>query len=253
MSSPDVIHDLTTLSTDQTELASKIFVGKPREYSNGKGGKSVSIGFGSAEKVTFFQTPRMYSPFGLDKSKQDSGFESMNLVLNVRDEAKGSAELVALCQAMSHSVVKAAFDNQLDFFGTPVKDYKSIDVIKDRFHPILKTHEVYAPQLKLKIDESSTRFFDKTAGKEPIRMDDCIVPEKTTCRAIVRFGPVWIMSTQKFGITVKADQVLIIAAGVSMKRGPNFDKIMVKDDSDEEAPIGDVKDEAVAPADDEAY
>jgi hypothetical protein len=223
----DVIHDLSTLPTDDNELRSMVKISPPRENSGGKG-KSARVGFGTPEKIIYFQTPRVYIPFGTDTFKSDNGYEKLTLLITLRKEAKGVDDFTRLVRLIDEATVQHAFENQDTYFGTATKDYKSIEIIRDRFHPLLQVRDNYDPQLKLKIVENVTRVFEKRDGAME-RVDGTVIPAKVTARAIVQFGPIWAVSG-KFGVTVRAEQVLLVGEGASTKRG--LDQCVLVDDDD---------------------
>lgn len=227
----NVIHDLGTLPTDEAELMAKFNVCPPRDNSGGKG-KSARIGFGSPERVVFFQTPRVYCPFGTDTFKTDSGFEKLTLLISIRKDAKGADDFVRLVKAMDNALIQAAFENQDAWFGTAAKDYKSIDIIRDRHHPLLQERDGYEPQLKLKITENQTQIYDKTNNME--RIDGHSVPEKITGRGIIAFGPAW-SAGGKFGVQARCEQFMVITTGTARKRA--LDVCVLKDDDDDECAV----------------
>ena len=237
----EIMYDLSGLPTDNTELLSKIHISNPRDNAGGKG-KSARVGFGRAEKIVYFQSSRVYCPFGTNVYKADSGIESTRLLITLRKDAKGVNDFIRLVKAMDEAVVKHAFENQDLYFGTAAKDYKSLEIIKDRHHPIYQERDMYDPQLKLKVDENLTRVYDKSQGMA--RVEGTNVPPQVTGRAIVAFGPVWCVSG-KFGMMVRCEQFLIINAGMSIKRG--FDTCVLKDDDDEDDDKAARADEADGP------
>lgn len=229
----NVIHDLSTLPADDAALIAMFHVSAPRDNSGGKG-KSARIGYGSAERVVYFQTPRVYCPFGTDTFKTDFGSEKLTLLASIRNDAKGASDFVRLIKAMDEALVLAAFQNQDAWFGTPSKDYKSIDIIRDRHHTLLQARDGYEPQVKFKITES-TQVYNKINNME--RIEGQNVPEKTTVRAIVAFGPAWVAGG-KFGVQARCEQAAIIAAGTSLKRTLAV-CVLKDDDDDDEAPPAD--------------
>jgi hypothetical protein len=232
----DLVTDLSTLPVGDL-LDAAIFVSQANENRGGKG-KSANIGFGSAEHVTYFQTPRVYAPFNLDRGEkfESASYDSAKLLLTIKADAKGADALENLCVAMDKAVLKAAFENQLDWFGTAVKDYKSMEVIKDRYYPALSRRDMYEPQIKIKIDDSALIYskvgLEKNAAA--IKVDNSALVANSTVRAIIKFSA-W-STGGKFGITLKATQVLVIESGVANKKRSfaAFTTNMIKDDDEED-------------------
>ena len=235
----DIIHDFSDLPEN---LDDYFYVSAPRDNRSGKG-KSANIGIGAPERVRYVQTPRVFCPFGVEKAKQaESTYETIKMLITIRSEAKGAVDFLRLCEAADKAVINAAFKNQTEWFGTPEKDYKSLEIIADRYFPLVKQRAPYDPQITAKIDEASTRVFSKgTAGGAPERIEDVLsVQAKTTMRVILRFGPAWAAGG-RFGLQVRADQILVVAeGGMSLKRDI-FEKLQVVDDEDdtENKPPGD--------------
>ena len=227
----NVIHDLSALPADDAALMATFHVCPPRDNSGGKG-KSARIGYGSPERVVFFQTPRVYCPFGTDIFKAESGYEKPTLLCSIRKDAKGAAEFVRLIKAMDNALVQAAFENQDVWFGTAQKDYKSIDIIRDRHHPLLQERDGYEPQIKLKLTEA-TQVYNKPDGMA--RIDGYTVPEKITGRGIIAFGPAWAAGG-KFGVQARCEQFMIISAGTTARKRVLDVCVLKDDDDDEECP-----------------
>jgi len=232
MSIPHVITNVKELVDEHgTALATQFIISKPRDNAGGKG-KSALVGFGTSEKVVYFQTPRVYVPFGTDTFKSDTGYEKLTLLTTLMHVNKGCDEFVTLVKALDEAVVTAAFENQDAWFGH--KEPKTIDIIRDRHHPLLQERDGYDPQLKLKIcDESTrtpTRIYDKT--NEMSRVEGTHVSEKVTGKAMIAFGPVWCVNG-KFGVQARCEQFLIVNQGsMGAKRG--LDKCMLEDDDEGE-------------------
>lgn len=226
----DIIHDLSTLPADDAELQGRVHVALPRDNTGGKG-KSARIGFGSLEKVVYFQTPRVYCPFGTNVFKSDSGFEKLTLLITIQKDMKGSEDYLRLVRAVDEAVVQAAFENQDAWFGTAKKDYKNLEIIRDRHHPLVQDRAPYEPQMKLKITEDHTRIFDK--NNNTTRIEGHEIPEKITGRGVVAFGPAW-SAGGKFGVMAKLEQFLIIDTGMIRASKRSLDACVLKDDDDEE-------------------
>jgi hypothetical protein len=224
----NIIHDFSVLPTDEAELVAMIHVSAPRDNTGGKG-KSARIGFGSPDKIVYFQTPRVYCPFGTNVFKSDAGFEKLTVLITLKKDSKGVEDYVRLVRAMDEAVINAAFENQDIWFGTAKKDYKGIEIIRDRHHPLIQDRDMYDPQMKLKITEGQTRIYDKS--NEMARIEGHDIPEKITGRGIVAFGPAW-SAGGKFGVQAKCEQFMLIDTGMRLKR--TLDTCLLKDDDDEE-------------------
>lgn len=226
----DIIHDLSTLPTDDAELQALIHVALPRDNAGGKG-KSARVGYGSLEKIVYFQTPRVYCPFGTNVFKSDAGFEKLTVLITIQKEMKGSDDYLRLVKAIDESVVQAAFENQDVWFGTAKKDYKSLEIIRDRHHPLLQERAPYEPQMKLKITEDQTRIYDKNNNMARVEGHD--IPEKITGRGIVAFGPAW-SAGGKFGVMAKLEQFMLIDNGMLRGNKRSLDTCVLKDDDDDD-------------------
>lgn len=229
-----IVDNLTDLPEDLSNL---IYISDPRENGSSMSGKSARVGWRSMEQVQLFQTPRVYVPFGSDVFKAEgSSYEKITVLLQLKSELKGTLEFIRLCTAMDRAVIKKAFENQDLFFGTARGDYKSYEIIEDRYHKLLQKRQDYDPQVKLKIMENQTRIYDKKSGNT--RVDGHMIPEKIYGRAIVQFGPVWVIGN-KFGLVARCEQFLIIDEANSMKRVR--DDFLFKDEDDDEDNEGGVK------------
>lgn len=226
----NIIHDLSTLPADDADLQALVHVALPRDNTGGKG-KSARLGFGSLDKVVYFQTPRVYCPFGTNVFKSDAGFEKLTVLITIQKGAKGSEDYLRLVKAIDESVVQAAFENQDVWFGVAKKDYKNIEIIRDRHHPLLQERAPYEPQMKLKITEDQTRIYDK--GNNMARIEGHEIPEKITGRGIVAFGPAW-SAGGKFGVMAKLEQFMLIDTGMLRSNKRSLDACVLKDDDDDE-------------------
>lgn len=199
---------------------SKISFGEIKKVSTGTGPKYVPIYY---NKNSFkIQTPESYAPYGMNiYHDEKTGDTSHSLSLSFRDKDNRPTlqQWFDILNQLDERIVEEVKKNSMSWLKKPAESVEHFGV-KAIKYPLDENGEVidkYPPtyNLKLKKDPTTKRhkcmFFDTSS--EQLNPDDIIPKMKgSKVTSIVNISGVWIAGS-KFGISMKADQLLVEPKG----------------------------------------
>ena len=165
----------------------------------------------SHNKVAVLQTPQLMAPCGVSK------FESIpKLLLRLAPTKSGEHEQAVIDQftrmlmAIDERVVDHVFRNQESILNV---SGKSMELIADRYTPLVKVKEGYEPALDLKF---YTAYEVYDSNKQAKLLED--ITKDSLNVALVKLTGIWANS-KGFGVTAKAVQVMTTPGVVEKIKG----------------------------------
>lgn len=218
-----------------------IVLGKWRKNSNGQGASvPIFIKDGNQNKQIYLRIKSpMRAPFGAGTPPPQYVRDESNIPWSLalefgssEDDQKALKTMQAIDQRMIEEATKA--ENSYKWLGSPKNRPYSQEVVQTMYTPIVKISvdkqtgepSSFPPQMRLKLPTTFRRddeprkflcsFFD--ASKQPMNISPDIndpnnagvlVPSNSRCSVIIRLDKIWI-AARRFGITLKAQQVLVL-------------------------------------------
>ena len=221
-----------------------ITIGKVRNMGNNHG----KMAYLSLNDENFiFQLPEMSSPFGMSSwTNDDNGNTKYWIDLSFRDiENRVPLQVFKkLIEDIDEKVIQHAFDNSNIFFK---KKYTNIDIVREFFTNSIKypkdkeTGEItdkWPPTFKVTLPQRDGEFNFEAYNKkkESINLKD-IQTKGSKMTTLIKCGGIWIAGGNKFGITWKVVQILVVPYekinGFAIMDNPE-DKMKGKNDDEDD-------------------
>lgn len=176
---------------------SKISFSEIMQLKNG--GKMVYINYN--KEPLYFITPTMNSPFGISNYE---GSGKLSIQLSLTEDPEHQAVLTKI-REIEQVVINKAFESSAAWFK---KSFDKREIVSEFFSSAVYQGQdgKYAPTLKFQITNDTEAFLNK---KEQIQVNEQTIVRRSNVAVIGRIASVYVIGSNKFGITYKAEQLKV--------------------------------------------
>lgn len=143
------------------------------------------------KKALTVQLPKYRTSFRLNDKY------GLSLVLNITDE-----NIINIFKNLEEKLLIEAEENSSVWFN----DEKSHEILKENMNPILKMHEKFDPQIKIKCNENYMTIVDK--NQTTIKFENQNIKPGDEIRSIMSIDGVYILNNGTFGYILRMKTVM---------------------------------------------